>query len=62
MHQSFNMFLTCFVKHGWSFFSPKKCSKLEMKASDYLNSMENSVFQFTVSDFCVVEPSLINDV
>ena len=43
-------------------FSPKKCSKLEMKASDYLNSMENSVFQFTVSDFCLVEPSLINDV
>ena len=44
-------------------FSPKKCSKLEIKASDYLmNSMENSVFQFSVSDFCLVELSLINDV
>ena len=44
-------------------FSSKKCSKLEIKASDYLmNSMENSVFQFSVSDFCLVELSLINDV
>ena len=44
-------------------FSPKKRSKLEIKASDYsMNSMENSVFQFSVSDFCLVELSLINDV
>ena len=44
-------------------FSPKKCSKLEIKANDYLmNYMENSVFQFSVSDFCLVELSLINDV
>ena len=44
-------------------FSPKKCSKLEIKATDYsMNSMENSVFQFSGSDFCLVELSLINDV
>lgn len=44
-------------------FSPKKFSKLEIKASDYLmNSMENSVFQFSVSDFHPVTAGLTKHV
>ena len=55
------MFHSCFVKHGLNVFQSSKLlrymffdvefSILKRKDSDYLNLLENSVFQSSVSDF-----------
>ena len=39
-------------------FSDFKCNTWKIPFCDYLNPMENSVFQFSVSDIHLVKPNL----
>ena len=63
------MFHSCFVKHGLNVFQSSKLlryrrffdvefSILKRKVCDYLNPLENSVFQSPVSDFHFVKLNL----
>ena len=41
-------------------FIDLKCNTFKIQVSDYLNPMENSAFQFSVSDFHSENPILLN--